>query len=134
MLGFVCVQQVPGVLALLRRGPLALQLWACGAARGRWERLQARDLAPAAQRITAQVAGIAGLYASLRAALLASGDALPLAERWPCPLQVAPWGGWMFALRLQGGHVLFCEEWALFRAQPSAAEEGDSPGTLGPTA
>jgi len=129
-LGFVCVQQVPGVLALLRHGPLTLQLWACGAAPGRWERPQWRDLAPAAQQVTAQVAGIEGLHASLRTALLASGDPLPLAERWPYPLQLAPWGGQMFAVRLQGGHVLRCEEWTLLRA----AATNSRPGALGPAA
>jgi len=133
-LGFVCVQQVPGVLALLRHGPLTLQLWACGAAPGRWERPQWRDLAPAAQQVTAQVAGIEGLHASLRTALLASGDVVPLAERWPCPLQWAPWGGSMFALRLQGGHVLSCEECAPLRAQSGAADTNSRPGALGPAA
>lgn len=133
-LGFVCVQQVPGVLALLRHGPLALQLWACGAAPGRWERPRARDSAPASQQVTAQVAGIADLYDSLRTALLASGDALPTAERWPCPLQLAPWGGWMFAVRLRGGHVLRCEEWGPLRAQSGVAAAKDRPGAVGPCA
>jgi hypothetical protein len=132
-LGFVCVQQVTGVLALLRHGPLTLQLWACGAPPGRWEQPQARERAPAAQLVTAQVAGIKGLHASLRAAQLASGDALPMADRWPCSLQLAPWGGLMFAMRLRGGHVLRCEEWALLRAQTAAAP-CKRPDALGPAA
>jgi hypothetical protein len=36
----------------------------------------------------------------------------------------------MFAVRLQGGHVLRCEEWTLLRA----AVTNSRPGALGPAA
>ena len=129
-LGFVCEQQVPGVWALVTHGSLAVQLWACGAQPGRWERLQPRDAAPLAQRAVVRVGNIKRLFLSLRASALAAGtEGGPSVHgRFVFGLQPAPWGGWWFSVRL-GEHVLQCEEPAGLQAAPAQRQTLSGRGT-----
>lgn len=117
VLGFECRQHIPGVFALVVHGPLQVQLWACGAAPGRWERPTPGDqgFVPAHHRV--EVAHIHALHASLRTAVLRPcctrvGGCAPLhAHRLhgsaPC---WQPWGAWELALSDVDGNVLHLVE------------------------
>ncbi|MDQ7746956.1 hypothetical protein [Hydrogenophaga pseudoflava] len=120
-LGFECLQHVPGALALLRHGPLQLQLWACAAPPGRFERLRASDL-PAARFAPAQqsvvVHRIETLYTSLRAALKAAGMD-PLARLSVGGPMLRPWGAREFELRDLHGNRIHCVDWGVCAHDPA---------------
>lgn len=120
-LGFECLQHVPGALALLCHGPLQLQLWACAAPPGRFERLRATDL-PAARFVPAQqsvvVHRIEALYTSLRAALKAAGMD-PLARLSVGGPMLRPWGAREFELRDLHGNRIHCVDWGVCAHDPA---------------
>lgn len=140
VLGFACPQQIPGVWALLELGPLRLQLWACGARPGRWERATPgeRGFLPARHRLT--VEHIHALHAHLRRAVQRpcrsgiAGCEAPHAGRLPTAgPQLQPWGAWEFELTDVDGNVLHLIDWSVWRpgaaapavtTTPKAAEGG----------
>lgn len=101
-LGFACRQLVPGVFARLSHGPLCVQLWACGATPGRWERCDGgqQPFEPAHHRV--EVAGIHALHRSLRVPDSA-------APEWQ------PWGAWEARLTDIDGNVLHLIDRAAWR-------------------
>ena len=113
VLGFECLQHIPGVCALVAHGPLQVQLWASSATPGRWERPTPGDrgFVPGHHRV--EVPRIHVLHASLRAAVLRPcrtglGGCKPLhahrfegeAPRWQ------PWGAWELTLTDIDGNSL----------------------------
>lgn len=137
-LGFECLQLVPGALALLRHGPLQLQLWACAAPPGRFERLGPSDL-PAARFVPAQqsvvVHRIEGLYASLRGALKLAGMD-PLARLSAGGPMLRPWGAREFELRDLHGNRIHCVDWGACAHDPAQLArfellDGDLPEDAG---
>lgn len=120
-LGFECQQHIPGVLALLRHGPLRVQLWACAAAPGRWERpgpsdLLGSDFEPSQHSVV--VPHIHALHTSLCQALQRAGADLDARLPGVGP-QLQPWGAWEFSLRVADGHCLHCVDWGVWRPDPS---------------
>ena len=113
VLGFQCLQHVPGVFSRLVHGPLCVQLWACGAVPGRWERPAPGDrgFEPGHHRV--DIAGIHALQASLRQAVLGPCRT-GLAGRTPLHAhrlaadapQWQPWGAWETTLTDIDGNVL----------------------------
>ncbi|WP_066272997.1 hypothetical protein [Hydrogenophaga palleronii] len=113
VLGFACRQHIHGVFALVVHGPLQVQLWACAARPGRWERPTPGDrgFVPGHHRV--EVPRIHVLHASLRAAVLrpwrcGQGACKPAhalqfegeVPRWQ------PWGAWELSLTDVDGNVL----------------------------
>ena len=88
VLGFECRQHIPGVLAVVVHGPLQLQLWACGARPGRWEKPDPRVPAWAPTRHSVVVRHIHALHASLRQAILC--PVVSRCMRTGCPLKRRP--------------------------------------------
>jgi hypothetical protein len=121
---FECRQYIPGVLALLAHGPLQLQLWACGAPPGRWERPDpsARTFAPGHHSVV--VAHIHALHASLRRVLPAAHAHRMTAEG---PV-LQPWGAWEFAFSDGDGHHIHCVDWGVWRPDPALLQRYDSSG------
>ena len=119
-LGFSCVQHVPGALAVLQHGPLQLQLWACAAPPGRFERLWPSDV-PAARFAPVQcsvvVSGSEGLYASLLRAVRAGGLE-PVARLPAGGPTVRPWGAREFELRDLHGNRIHCVDWGFDGVHP----------------
>lgn len=122
VLGFQCLQQVPGVFARLVHGPLCVQLWAFGAVPGRWERPTPGDrgFEPGHHRV--EVAGIHALQASLRQAVLGpcrtglAGRTLLHAHRLAADeLQWQPWGAWETTLTDIDGNALHLVDRAVWR-------------------
>jgi len=119
--GFTCRQHIPGVLALLHHGPLQLQLWACAAPPGRFERTRVADL-PAAVFAPSQhsvvVTHIHALHASLGAAVQRAGadPSVRLPGEGP---QLQPWGAWEFAFSDGDGHLIHCVDWGAWWPAPS---------------
>lgn len=114
VLGFTCHQHIPGVFALLNHGPLALQIWACGAVPRRWENPDANDCAFAPEHHSVAVSHIHALHASLRrsASRVSPASALRVDAGGP---ELRPWGAWEFAFQDIDGHVLHCVDWCLTR-------------------
>lgn len=122
VLGFQCTQYVPGVFARLVHGPLCVQLWACGAVPGRWERPAPDDRGFEPGRHRVEVAGIHALQASLRQAVLGpcrtglAGRTLLHAHRLAAnALQWQPWGAWETTLTDIDGNVLHLIDRAVWR-------------------
>jgi len=126
VLGFECLQQVPGVCARLVHGPLCVQLWACGAAPGRWERVSAqlKPFEPGRHRV--EIVGIHRLHERLRRALLAPGRT-SLAGRTAlyghrldaATPQWQPWGAWEACVEDVDGNVLHLIDRAAWRPDPA---------------
>lgn len=93
-LGFERVQQVPGVLALLRLGMAQVQLWQCAD----W---------PAGSAAVARGELPGGLF-DLHARI-----ARRARERLDGPPRLHPWGAWEFSLRDAEGNRVTFVEWAL---------------------
>lgn len=137
-LGFECQQLVPGVFALLRHGPLQLQLWACAAPPGRCERMEASDLSadrfvPAQHSVV--VHRIERLYASLRAALMLAGMD-PLARLSAGGPLLQPWGAREFEMRDLHGNRIHCVDWGACAHDPAQLArfeplDGDRPEDAG---
>jgi hypothetical protein len=113
VLGFECLQQVPGVYARLVHGPLCVQLWACGAVPGRWERVspQHKAFEPGHHRV--EIVGIHALHERLRKALLApcrtslAGRTALHAHRLDATTpEWQPWGAWEARVQDVDGNVL----------------------------
>ncbi len=127
VLGFECLQQVPSVYARLVHGPLDVQLWACGATPGRWERASTAHMpfAPAHHRV--EIAGIHALHDRLRKTLLAPcrtslAGCMPLhAHRLldAAAPQWQPWGAWEVRVRDVDGNVLHLIDRAAWRPDPT---------------
>lgn len=120
-LGFECLQHIPGALAMVRHGPLQLQLWACAATPGRFERLALSDLpvsrfAPCQQSIV--IPRIERLYASLRAALTRAGMN-PLARLSAGGPAMRPWGAREFELRDLHDNRIHCVDWGVCSHDPA---------------
>lgn len=119
-LGFACCQHIAGVMALLRHGPLQVQLWACAAPAGRFERLSGADL-PATRFMPGDhsvvVSRIEVLYASLQGALRAAGvdPGCRLSEGGAL---VRPWGAREFELRDLNGNRIHCVDWGVWQPDP----------------
>lgn len=120
VLGFECLQDVPGVWALVAHGSLQLQLWACGARPGRWERRGPGEDVFAPCHLSVAVTHIHALHASLRRAALREvrtglDGSRPLhGERLcACGPRLQAWGAWEFAFRDVDGHVIHCVDWML---------------------
>lgn len=92
-LGFTLAQKVPGVLALLRHGPLVLQLW------------QAQTRAPqgCCIRIDADLDSIFDCHARL---------ARHARTRIAAPPALQPWGAWEFSLVDGEDNRLVFVQWA----------------------
>ena len=120
-LGFECLQHIPGALAFVRHGPLQLQLWACAAPPGRFERLASSDV-PVARFVPGQqsvvVHRIEALYASLRDALKSAGMN-PLARLSEGGPMVRPWGAREFELRDLHGNRIHCVDWGVCAHDPA---------------
>ena len=127
-LGFACLQHIPGVLALVSYGSLHLQLWACGAKPGRWEKQRPGEGVFAPGHVSAVVSGIHRLHAGLRRAWL-QGQAqspVPLRSRvCACGPQAQAWGAWEFAFADGDGNVIHCVDWML---PAGAASSEPTPG------
>ena len=111
--GFECRQHIDGVCALVAHGPLRVQLWACGAALGRWERPTPGDrgFVPGHHRL--EMPRIHVLHASLRASVQRPGrngaarEPAPHAQRFQSDQpQWQPWGAWEFVLTDIDGNTL----------------------------
>jgi hypothetical protein len=138
VLGFECRQHIPGVLAVVAHGPLQLQLWACGAKPGRWEKPDPRVPAWAPTRHSVVVRHIHALHASLRQAILRPvrtgvSDGKPLhAHRLPAEAPaLQPWGAWAFAFTDIDGQVIHCVDWAVRQPSPDAAHANPRTGRTG---
>lgn len=120
-LGFVCCQHIPGVMALLRHGPLQAQLWACAAPAGRFERLARTDL-PAERFVPGDhsvvVSDIEALYDSLERALHRAG-LVPATRLSPGGALVRPWGAREFELRDLHGNRIHCVDWGVWQPDPA---------------
>jgi hypothetical protein len=110
--GFTCRQHIPGVLAILDHGPLALQLWACGAPPGRWEQADPRQPAFAPEHHSIAVHHIHALHASLRRAV-SRAPADPTLRVEIADPRLKAWGAWEFSFQDLDGHVLHCVDWGL---------------------
>lgn len=131
-LGFECLQHIPGALAMVRHGPLQLQLWACAATPGRFERLTPSDVpvgrfAPGQQSIV--VSRIEHLYASLRAALKRAGMN-PLSRLSAGGPVMRPWGAREFELRDLHGNRIHCVDWGVCSHDPARLAAFDLLGDL----
>ena len=106
-LGFRVAQMVPGVVALMRHGPVCLQLWQHG------------DLAaPESCRIALNGVGIDIFQCHARLA----ASARPWMDMTP---RLKPWGAWEFCLLDAEGNRLIFVQWAVdVHAMP------DEQGTL----
>lgn len=120
VLGFTCRQHIPGVLAVVEHGPLSLQLWACGAQPGRWEKPDPRDKGFMPEHHSVVVSHIHALHASLRRAALRqvrthiAGKQHRYAGRVDAEgPRLQPWGAWEFAFHDIDGQVLHCVDWGL---------------------
>ncbi|UCU94261.1 hypothetical protein [Hydrogenophaga taeniospiralis] len=138
VLGFECRQHIPGVLAVVVHGPLQLQLWACGARPGRWEKPDPRASAWAPTRHSVVVRHIHALHASLRQAILrpvrtgVSGGQPLHAHRLPAEAPaLQPWGAWAFAFADIDGQVIHCVDWAVQQPTPDAAFANPRTGRTG---
>lgn len=103
VLGFELLQHVPAVVALLRHGPVRLQLWQRAGAR------------PACCRIALD--GTDGGVFALHARLWRLGATASAAPR------LQPWGAWEFGLGDCAGNGLVFFQWA------TTVPEGAPPGT-----
>ena len=111
-LGFACRQHIPGVFALVEHGTLVLQVWACNAPAGRWEKPDAQATAFAPAHHSIAVHHIHALRASLMCAALRAGPpARPSAGITEPGLQ--PWGAWEFSFQDINGHVVHCVDWSV---------------------
>ncbi len=117
-MGFDCQQHVPGVFARLRHGPLCVQLWACGAAPGRFEKPSAaqRPFEPAHLRV--EVAGLHALHRRLRDAVRSPADGRTERLEAQAP-EWQPWGAWEARLRDVDGNVLHLIDRAAWRPDAS---------------
>lgn len=130
-LGFTCRQHIPGVLALLDHGPLALQIWATGAKPGRWEKPDPRQPAFAPEHHSIAVHHIHALHASMRRA--AAQAEVPTQRRLELARpRLQPWGAWEFCFHDIDGHVVHCVDWGLHTRNLmdpmlDADDHGDNP-------
>jgi len=132
VLGFECRQYIPGVLALVEHGPLQLQLWACAAQPGRFEKPDPCDPVFVPQHHSVVVTHIHALHASLWAAArrhvrtrIAGATYLHTGRVAAEGPRLQPWGAWEFAFHDIDGHVLRCVDWGLF----SHPQVGQSQGS-----
>jgi len=125
VLGFVCRQHIPGVLAVVEHGPLQLHLWACGAPPGRWETPVPgqRPWAPGHHSVV--VREIHALYTSIQIAVLKpvrttlAGARTLYAHRLPSHAPVLqPWGAWEFSFDDVDGQTIHCVDWGAWRPAP----------------
>lgn len=108
-LGFTVAQEVHGVVALLRHGPLCLQLWQHG------------DLPqPECCRIALDGASLDIFQCHARLAQYAR----PWMDVAP---RLKPWGAWEFCLLDAEGNRLIFVQWALAQAMP----DFDAPSATG---
>jgi catechol 2,3-dioxygenase-like lactoylglutathione lyase family enzyme len=126
VLGFECVQEVPGVYARLVHGPLCVQLWACGAALGRWEKALPLTPAFAPGHHRVEIVGIHALHGCLRKALLApcrtslGGRTALHAHRLDAAApEWQPWGAWEARVQDVDGNVLHLIDRAAWRPDPA---------------
>lgn len=114
VLGFQLAQQVPGVVALLRHGPLQLQLWQCAGLSGPQTCRIALDGGPA---------DVFGIHQRLAASARACLDGAPC---------LRPWGAWEFSLTDGEGNRLMFVQWVvgspLAEAPVASGEGGAAPG------
>lgn len=120
-LGFGCWQHIPGVMALLLHGSLQVQLWACAAPAGRFERISSADLhaerfAPGDHSVV--VGCIEALYDSLERALRRAG-ACPASRLSPGGALMRPWGAREFELRDLHGNRIHCVDWGVWQPDPA---------------
>jgi catechol 2,3-dioxygenase-like lactoylglutathione lyase family enzyme len=127
VLGFECRQHIPGVLALLEHGSLCVQLWACSAPAGRWEKPDPHQRAWAPGHHRAVVCDIQALYASIQSAIMKpvrttlSGTQALHAHRLPASApSLQPWGAWEFAFTDVDGHTIHCVDWGVGLPAPAA--------------
>lgn len=120
VLGFECQQIVPGVVALVAHGSLQLQLWACGATPGRWERRGPGEGVFEPCHVSVPVTRIHTLYASLRRSVtreirtdLGGRHCVHGNRLCACGPQPQAWGAWEFAFRDLDGNMIHCVDWML---------------------
>ena len=110
-LGFTLAQQVPGVLALVRHGPLCLQLWQ-----------SAQSAQPEGCRIVLDGASV-DIFDCHRRLAHRARHALDGAPR------MRPWGAWEFCLTDGEGSRLVFAQWALTEVGAAGpAQEDDETG------
>lgn len=129
-MGFECVQHIPGVMALLRHGPLQAQLWACAAPAGRFERLSRADLPVGrfeAGDHSVVVGRIEALYDSLELALCRAG-LRPESRLSRGGALVRPWGAREFELRDLHGHRIHCVDWGMWQPDSALLARFELPG------